>query len=108
RGGRGLGRTQHPAERLACEVDRDLATGQRRIGQQLDDRALELADARSAMLRDELEDLVVQDELVLVGLLPQDRDAGLEVGRLDVGDEPPLESRDQPLFEAGYLLRGPV
>ena len=40
--------------------------------------------------------------------LAQDRDAGLEVGRLDVGDQAPLEPRPQPFLERRDLFRRPV
>src|SRR6478672_2576243 len=36
------------------------------------------------------------------------RDAGLEIGRLDVGDQPPLEARAQPLLERRDLARRAV
>ena len=39
------------------------------------------------------------------GLLADDRDLHLEVRRLDVGDQPPLEPRAQPLLERRDLLR---
>ena len=38
-------------------------------------------------------------DLVALGLVAQDRQAGLEVGRLDVGDEAPLEPAAQALLE---------
>jgi hypothetical protein len=41
-------------------------------------------------------------------LLAEDRDPGLEVGRLDVADEAPLEPGPQPLLEPGQLLRRQV
>ena len=41
---------------------------------------------------------------LLRGLLAQDGDAGLEVGRLDVGDEAPLEPGAHPVLERGQLL----
>jgi hypothetical protein len=41
-------------------------------------------------------------------LLAQDCDAGLEVRRLDVGDEPPLEARAEPLLQGRDLSRRTV
>jgi hypothetical protein len=35
----------------------------------------------------------------LDGLLAQDRDPGLELGRLDVGEQAPLEPAAEPVFE---------
>ena len=98
------------AERVARDVDRDLAVLERRVGEQLDDRALELAHARPHVLGDEANDVLGDRELevVEVRLLPQDRDAVLEVRQLDVGDHAPLEARDEPCLEAGDLRRRPV
>ena len=44
----------------------------------------------------------------LLGLRPEDRDAGLEVRRRQVGDEPPLEAAAQPLLEGQDRLGRPV
>ena len=43
-----------------------------------------------------------------LGLSLQDGHLGLEVGWLDVGDQSPLESRAQPVFDIAKLLRRPV
>ena len=48
---------------------------------------------------DELQHVRRRGEPVHRGLLAQDRDAGLEVGRLDVGDQAPLEPVAQPVLE---------
>ena len=42
----------------------------------------------------------MRDRLAL-GLLAQDGEPGLELGRLDVGDEAPLEPAAQPVLEGG-------
>ena len=54
--------------------------------------------------RDVLEDVRRRLEPLAAGLLAQDRDAGLEVGRLDVGDQAPLEAGPHPVLEAVQLL----
>ena len=69
-----------------------------------DERALELADVRRDLRGDVLQDVVGRLEALAAGLLAQDRDAGLEVRRLDVGDEAPLEPRPHPVLEAVELL----
>ena len=43
-----------------------------------------------------------------LGLLAQDGEARLEVGRLDVGDEPPLEPRAQAVLERGDVVRAAI
>ena len=56
-----------------------------------------------------VEELRVGDrDPVGLHLLPQDRDTRLEIGRLDVGDQAPLEPRAQPRLERRDLLRRPV
>src|SRR5690606_34239811 len=92
---------EDPAEGFACEVDVDLAARQRRICQQLDDGTLELADGRSAVAGDEVQHLFHAGDLesVLLGPLPEDGDARLEVRELDVGDESPLEARDETVLD---------
>ena len=73
-----------------------------------DEGALELADVGRHLRGHELEDLVGHLEPLALRLLAQDRDAGLEVGRLHVGDQAPLEARPHPVFEAGEVLRRDV
>ena len=65
---------------------------------------------RFHVLRDELDDLVGDGQLEVVeaGLLLQDGDAVLEVGRIDVRDHAPLEAGDEAGLESGDLLGRPV
>src|SRR6267378_4904705 len=97
-------------KRLTRELDRDFAVLERREQQQLDDAPLELAYAGADVLGDEAQHVVRDRELevVLLGLFPQNGDAVLEIGVSDVGDHPPLEARDQPVFEPRALLGWPV
>ena len=57
---------------------------------------------------DELQHVRRRGQPVHGGLLAQDRDAGLEVGRLDVGDQAPLEPVAQPVLERLEPLGRPV
>ena len=50
---------------------------------------------------DELQRLGRDLDLVALGLVAQDGQAGLQVGRLDVGDQAPLEPAAQPFLERG-------
>ena len=98
------------AQRLARQLDGDLAVLERRVGEQLDDRSFELADARPHVLGDEADDFFGdrQLEVVELRLLPEDRDAVLEVGQLDVGDHSPLKAADEAGLEAGDFRRRPI
>src|SRR6185312_12778424 len=70
-------------------------------------RPLELSHARPDVLGDEPNDFFRDGELEVVEmrLLPENRDAVLEVRHLDVGDHAPLEAGDEPGLEA-WNLRG--
>src|SRR5690606_5352196 len=68
----------------------------------------ELTDVRRDLRRDVLEDVVRGREPFAGSLLAEDRDAGLEVRRLDVRDEAPLEPGPQAVLEAVELLRRDV
>src|SRR5579883_2471698 len=97
-------------ERLRRHVDRDRPVPERGVGEQLDDRALEFPDARPHVLGDEA-DHVFRDrmlEVVELRLVLEDRDAVLEVRRLDVGHHAPLEAAHEPRLEARDLGRRPV
>jgi hypothetical protein len=86
-------------ERLAANACRGEHPGQ---------RSLELADVRVDLARYQLDDFLGDGAPAVLGLFAQYRDAGFEVGRLQGGDEPPLEPADKPLFEGGYVLWGAV
>ena len=86
-----------------------MRAGERREREDARERTLELADVRRDLARDDGQHLLVVDaDPVVLHLAAQDRDARLEVGRLDVGDQPPLEARAQPVLEVGELARLPV
>ena len=87
-------------------VDRLLVQGRER--RDADERAFELPDVRLNPRGDEREDVVGEVVGAVEGcFLAEDRDAGLEVWRLDVGDEAPLEPGADALLET-ELLRRPV
>ena len=79
------------------QVDR--LTVEVREGGHPDQRTLELADVGSDLARDVLQHVVGRRQPLARGLLAQDRDPGLEVGRLDVGDQAPLEPGPHPVLE---------
>src|SRR5438045_2005911 len=80
---------------------------ERSVGEQLDDRALELADARSNILCDEPDDLFREGHLEMIDrrLLTQNRNPVFEVGRFDVRNHSPLESTHQAGFQSRNLRR---
>ncbi|MBG9885101.1 hypothetical protein ABE10_00575, partial [Bacillus toyonensis] len=69
-----------------------------------DEGALELTDVRGDDRCDVLQHLVRDVQGLTLRLLAEDGDAGLEVGRLDVGDEAPLEAAAHPVLEPGEVL----
>ena len=79
--------------------------GERRVDRDLVEMAFELADVRANALGDEERHFLRRSASLVLRLLAKDGHFGLEIGRLDVGGESPLESRAQPLFERGDLFR---
>ena len=90
------------------ERQRNFLAGQRRIRDQANQRSFELADVRLDLAGDVHRDVVGQRHRFGFGLLLQNRDLRLEIRRLDVGDQSPLEARPQPLFERRNLVRRAV
>ena len=82
----------------------DGAAEERRLGRQTDERSLELADVAADHLRDEQAHVVGQLDVLELRLLADDRDARLELRRLDVGHEAPLEARHEALLHLVELL----
>ena len=77
---------------------------ERGLGRQANERPLELADVAADHLGDEQADLVGELDVLELRLLAHDGHPRLELGRLDVGDEAPLEARHEPLLHLVELL----
>ncbi len=88
--GLGLPCRDQVVEHLACHLDRQWLSVERPIGADANEGSLELADVVRDVACYELE-YVRRDLVVVLGLLGEDRQAGLEIRRLDVGDQPHLE-----------------
>jgi hypothetical protein len=102
-----LGRDQVLEDHLGQrQVDR--LPVERRERRDPDQRTLELADVARDLRGDELQHVRRGGQPVLGRLLAQDGDAGLEVGRLHVGLQAPLEAGAQPVLQGGQLLGRPV
>ncbi len=84
---------------------RDLHAIQLAPGDEPHQRALKLAHVGAHVRGDEQRHIRRQLHLLALRLLLQDGDLGFEIGRLNVGDQAPLEARAQPLFNLGKLLR---
>ena len=82
--------------------------GQRGVGEQPDERSLEFADVRLDLRGDVHGHVVGQRNRLGIGLFPQDCHLGLEIRRLHVGDESPLEARSEALFEPWNVMRRAV
>ena len=95
-------------EALLRDGERDLDAIQAAPGDEAHERAFELADVGADVRGDEESDVDGQADVLALGLLLQDGDLGFEVGRLDVGDQSPLEAGAQTVFEVGQLCGRPV
>ena len=95
-------------EDLLGQLHAHLAAGEGAEGDHPGERALELADVGLDAAGDEVGHVVGEPHPVDLGLLLEDRDPGLEVGRLDVGDQAPLEPGAQALLDLRDLLRRAV
>ena len=76
-----------------------------RVGEDLAQRAFELAHVGAHVLGDEEGDVLGHRRRLLVGLLHQDRDPHLELGRLDRDGQPGVEARGQALVDVDQSLR---
>ena len=104
----GGGGRQEVGEHLLGDLLGELGPVEAGVGGDPDQRALELADVVADVGGDEGQDLGRDPAEVLgLGLLAEDGEAGLELGRLDVGDEAPLEAGAEAVLEAGDRLRAP-
>ena len=95
-------------QRLARELDRDGTMLERGVGEELDDRALELADVGAHVVPDDVLHFIGDRllEVVLFRLAAEDRDPVLEVGLADIGDHPPGEAAREARLELGISEGG--
>ncbi len=96
---------QQVAQRLAGELDGDFLLVEARIGQDLAQRAFELAHVGAHVLGDEEGDFLGHLGALGPGLVDQDGHAHLELGRLDGDGEAGVEARDEPLVDVREALR---
>lgn len=82
--------------------------GKAGIGSEAGEGSLQLAHVGREAVGEELKDVSADAEALGVGLGVKDGHAGVEVGRLDVGDEAALEPRAEPLVEGWQILRATV
>ena len=99
---------QRSDEHLLGELHAHLAAAERAEGDHAGERALDLADVGLDAAGDEVGDVVGEPDALDLGLLLQDGHPRLEVRRLDVGDQAPLEAGAEPLLDLGDLLGGGV
>ncbi len=73
-----------------------------------DQRALKFAHVGAHIRGDEQRHVGRKLHLLVLGLLLQNGDLGFEIGRLNVGDQSPLKTRAQAVFNLGQFLRRTV
>ena len=92
------------AQRFLGKFERDGLAREVSVCYHAMQRALQLADIRPEALADEETDFVGKLDAGLLRLAHEDRDAGLELGRLDGDGQAPAETRFQALFDPRDLL----
>ena len=100
----GLGLVEDVLDGILCHADDRLDALEHIVGVELFDRAFQLADVIFQMVGDELSHILGQVEVEKLRLALDDGHAGLEIRRLDVGGQAPLEAGAQTLFQALDLL----
>src|SRR6185312_651034 len=86
----------------------DLGANQRRVRYQADERAFQFTNVGADIGRDIERNIGGQDDFFLLRLLLQNCYLGFEIGRLDVGNQSPLEAAAQPVLEFRQLFGGTV
>ena len=86
------------------QLDGQRQAGEVGKGQDAGQGAFQLADVGLHLAGDGLEDLVRHLAAGALGLGAQDGDAGLQVGRLDIDDQAPLEARAQAFLQGHHGL----
>ena len=89
---RGIPGLDEVSQYLGRHVQTDVVAGQTGEGEQADQRPFELPDVILDVLGHVEQHIIGDDDVLLFDFLLQDRDAFLEVRRLDIGDQPPLEA----------------
>src|ERR1700730_7993557 len=82
-----------------------LDTGERRVGHESDQSALQLAYIGLDGPSDVLGDVVGNMHALVLRFFLKNGDLCLKIGWLDIGDEAPFEARAQPLLDGGDFLR---
>ena len=91
-------------EALLRDCQRDLHAVHTAPGDEPDQRALQLTNVGAHVAGDEQRNLGGKVGLLGLGFFLKDGDLGLEIGRLNVCDQAPLEARAQAVFEVCQLL----
>src|SRR5690606_37692334 len=95
-------------QRFSGQLDRQRLAHGARVRYDARQRALQLADVGLGHLRDVDEDVVGDLQPFVGRLLPNNCGARLEIRRLDVRGQAPLESRAQALLQMRNVARRPV
>src|SRR5690606_24239502 len=90
-----VARREHVRERLGDGLAVQGNLVHRRVDDRAHQRPLQFADVRGDVTSDVVDDLRWHLHAAVLGVHLEDGDAGLQFGRLDVGDEAPLETATQ-------------
>src|SRR4026209_1454544 len=87
---------------------RQFLAAERRKRSHTHERAFQSAHVRPNAAGKKLKNFIAQYDLHATRLLPQDRHAGLDVGRLKLSGEPPLKARNQAVLQVCNLGSRPI
>src|SRR6185437_8516788 len=86
----------------------DLGADEGRVGNQANERAFQLAHVGANVGGDVESDVGGKSDPLLLRLFLQDGYLGLQIGRLDIGNQAPLEAAAQAVLNLGQFLGRPV
>src|SRR5271165_828776 len=91
---------QHLLRRLKSQIP----AGKRSVGREPDEGAFQFTNVAADVRGDKQGHIGWQDYLVSLGFLLEDSDLRLQIGRLNIGDEPPLEAATQAVLNLRQLF----
>src|SRR5882672_7512165 len=87
------------AEQTFDNLDAEFFTGERRERSDANESPFKPANVSPDAIGQEIDDIIWQFDAHELRLLVKDGEAHFDIGRLQIGNEAPLEARDKTMFE---------